>query len=161
MTAGCFKCHVFVVGIDSFLACYDVAFDLCLWGWYHQGFCPFLTEICVVMLSDRNRSLCCFCSVCWAYGQKVCMDQWLLKGADRHRQTDRCKGSAPLDSLFSPFYKDTFCWPGSGNLLSDVRISQRLGNVFTVAANKGHASGITANRVSLSCSQICQTLMKM
>lgn len=125
MVAVCFKCHVFVAGLDSFLACHDVAFDLCLWGWHHQGFCPFLIEIWVVMLSDRNSSLCCFCSVCCAYWQKVCMDQWLFKGADRHRQTDTCKGSAPLDSLFPPFYKDAFCWPGSGDLLSDVRISQR------------------------------------
>lgn len=107
MTAGCFKCHVFVVGVDSFLACHDVAFDLCLWCWYHQGFCPFLTEMWVVMLSDRNRSLCCFCSVCWAYGQKVCMDQWLLKGADRHRQTD-ARAVPPSTLCFLLFTRTRF-----------------------------------------------------
>lgn len=69
---------------------------------------PPLMETRVVVLSDRNTSLPCCFAFCWAYEQRVRMDQWLLKGL---MGSDRCEGmSPPLASLcflfifFLPFF---------------------------------------------------------
>lgn len=86
------------------LACHCVSFDLSLRGWQQQGSFPSLMETWVVMLSDGNRSLRCCLGVCWAYEQRVRMDQWLLRGlmgTDRQMRGHVGSSRVPL----FPFYR--------------------------------------------------------
>lgn len=72
------------------LACRGVSFDFPSAGVTAAGFLPPLMETWVVMLSDRNTRLPRCLDVCWAYEQRVRMDQWLLKGlmgSDRREGT--------------------------------------------------------------------------
>lgn len=114
------------------------------------------------MLSGRNRSLCCCCSVCRAYEQRVCMDQWLLKGLigiDRQMQGQHASYHASLFSFSKEKLLDRF-WQTSrerhlsvfvvslGGVIWDcVKMSPCVKMLFIVVTDKQRAAWITRRQL--------------